>query len=312
MRMTRRGFGLAAATALAAPGLGFAASARAAPALKVVDIGDGLALHYVEAGSGSPVIFVHGSISDYTYWQDQLAPFARTHRAIAYSRRYNYPNANPPRPGYSAYGDAADLAALIERLEIGPAHIVGHSYGAFTALVLATQRPELVRTLVLAEAPAVSLLGHLEGERRAEGRAMLADIQARLVAPMAAAFRKGEREHGVEIFVNYVYQDPHKWEGFSAASKAETMRDVGEWDVMMTSGELFPEIAPAAVRGVAAPPLLLSGAKSYPFLGLIDEELTRLLPNNRRIVLEDAGHQMWFQRPETCRSAALALQAEHG
>jgi len=308
---TRRVFGVAAATAVVAPALGTTSWARAAPALKVADIGNDLALHYVEAGSGSPVIFVHGSISDYTYWHDQFDPFANTHRVIAYSRRYNYPNINPARAGYSAYGDAADLAALIERLDLGPAHIVGHSYGAFTALILATRRPGLVRTLVLAEAPAVSLLGHVQGERSAEGKAMLADIRSRMVAPMTEAFRKGERERGVEIFVDYVNQDPHEWEGFSAASKAETMRDVGEWDVMMTTGELFPEVTPAAVRGVAAPALLLSGAKSYPFLGVIDEELTRLLPNNRRIVLDDAGHQMWFQRPEICRSTALAFQAEH-
>jgi lipase len=140
---------------------------------------------------------------------------------------------------------------------------------------------------------------------------MLADIQARMVAPMTQAFRKGDPERGVEIFVDYVYRDPHKWQGFSAASKAETMRDAGEWDVIMTTGELFPEVAPAAVRGVATPALLLSGAKSYPFLDVIDEELTRLLPNNRRIVLEGAGHQMWFQRPQACRSAVLAFQAEH-
>jgi pimeloyl-ACP methyl ester carboxylesterase len=47
--------------------------------------------------------------------------------------------------------------------------------------------------------------------------------------------------------------------------------------------------------------LLLSGAKSYQFLGLITEELARLLPNRETIVLPDAGHQMWYQAPDVCR-----------
>jgi hypothetical protein len=48
---------------------------------------------------------------------------------------------------------------------------------------------------------------------------------------------------------------------------------------------------------------MLSGEKSYPFLSLIDEELARLLPNNQRIIVRGAGHQMWLQEPDQCRSA---------
>jgi pimeloyl-ACP methyl ester carboxylesterase len=46
--------------------------------------------HYVERGTGVPVVFVHGSLSDGGYWNDQLGPFAASGcRAIACSRRYN-------------------------------------------------------------------------------------------------------------------------------------------------------------------------------------------------------------------------------
>ncbi|MDE2488381.1 MAG: alpha/beta hydrolase, partial [Alphaproteobacteria bacterium] len=88
----------------------------------------------------------------------------------------------------------------------------------------------------------------------------------------------------------------------------ETMKDAHEWDVMLTSGVLFPQIRPEEVRRIAAPALLLSGAKSYPFLGLIDEALMALLPNAHRIVFPSATHQMWLQEPDACRKAALALQ----
>src|SRR5579872_354465 len=82
------------------------------PTLKTIVVRDGVELHYEERGQGIPVVFVHGSLSDGSYWHDQLAPFAEAgFRAIAYSRRYNFPNNNKPRPGYSAIVDADDLAA---------------------------------------------------------------------------------------------------------------------------------------------------------------------------------------------------------
>ena len=281
--------------------------AQEAPlALRKVIVNHGIELHYVERGTGEPVVFVHGSLSDGGYWNDQVRAFAKAgYRAIAYSRRYNPPNNNKARPGYSAVVDADDLAALITQLHLGRVHVVGHSYGAFAALFLAARHPELVRTLVLAEAPAVSLLEHLEGEKTATGKAMFADIEQRMVKPMQAAFQRGDRESGLRTFINYVLDDPNAWEKMPQDAHRDMLNHAREWDVMMTSGELFPVLEPQAVRKITAPALLLSGEKSYRFLGLIDEELTHLLPHARRIILHGATHRMWFEQPEVCRNAVL-------
>src|SRR5207237_9746823 len=112
-----------------------------------VDIGHGVTLDYGEEGSGIPAVFVHGSLSDGGYWADQIGPFARHYRAIAYSRRYDYPNNNPAQPGYSAVTDAEDLAAFIHTLHLGKVVLIGHSYGALAALFLAAKHPALVRAL---------------------------------------------------------------------------------------------------------------------------------------------------------------------
>jgi pimeloyl-ACP methyl ester carboxylesterase len=114
--------------------------------LKKVTVADGVELHYVERGKGVPVVFVHGTIAEYGVWDRYLGPFADSYHALAYSRRYNSPNANPAKPKYSAMVDAEDLAALIKKLELGKSHIVGHSYGTYTALWLAVQHPQLVRS----------------------------------------------------------------------------------------------------------------------------------------------------------------------
>jgi pimeloyl-ACP methyl ester carboxylesterase len=74
---------------------------------------------------------------------------------------------------------------------------------------------------------------------------------------------------------------------------------------MMTSGTLFPEIEPGSVQKISVPVLLLSGGKSYPFLRLIDERLSQLLPVNQRVEFSDTGHQMWLAHPDLCRNAVL-------
>jgi pimeloyl-ACP methyl ester carboxylesterase len=88
--------------------------------------------------------------------------------------------------------------------------------------------------------------------------------------------------------------------------------DAHEWDVMMTTGTLFPTIALTTVRKITTSTLLLSGGNPYPFLGLITEELARLLPNREAIVLPDAGHQMWYQAPDACRKDVEAFLAHVG
>ncbi|HEV2362804.1 MAG TPA: alpha/beta hydrolase [Caulobacteraceae bacterium] len=283
-----------------------ASAASAEPAVKVVDIGGGVGLHYLEAGRGPALVFIHGSLGNLFYWSDQIGPFSERFRTIAYSRRYNYPNTNAAVSGYSAIVDAEDLAGLILKLGLAPCHVVGHSYGAFTALVLATRRPDLVRAVTLAEAPAMSLLQHVPPPDTDAGRAMFADVNARMVAPMVAAFSEGRREDGVRVFIDYVL-GPRAWEAMSPLDKAETLREAEEWDVMLPHGELFPEVAPAAVSAVRLPTLLLSGARSYPFLRLIDEALLALLPQRRHIVFPKAGHQMWLQEPDACRRAVFDL-----
>ena len=272
-----------------------------------IAIGHGITLHYLEAGRGAPVVFVHGSIGDDSYWTDQIAAFSKRYRAIAYSRRYNFPNSNPAARGYSAVMDAQDLAAFIKKMHLGKVYLIGHSYGALTALFLATEHPELIRAVVLAEPPAVSLLQHLPAEQASIGQALFADIQARMIGPMKKAFAAGKRDQGVGIFINYVFDDPRAWERMPPADRADAMRDAHEWDVMMTSGTLFPTIDPAAIRKIRVPVLVMSGGASYKFLGYIDQEIVRLIPNSRSIVYPDAGHQMWYKYPTLCREDAEAF-----
>jgi hypothetical protein len=132
---------------------------------------------------------------------------------------------------------------------------------------LAARHPGLVQALVLEEPPAVSLLADLHGDERERGTAMFDGIQQRMVRPMQQAYQKGNREEGIRIFMAYVFNDPHAWDKMSQSSREQTLQDAHEWDVMMTTGTLFPAITPQAVRRISEPVLILMGAKSYPFPG---------------------------------------------
>ncbi len=118
----------------------------------------GTALEVAEFGMGESVVFVHGSASDHRTWRPQLEVFAERFRAIAYSRRYHWPNERiVDSASYRLDEQVDDLMELLRSLGAVPAHLVGHSYGGLVCLVLAAKAPELVRTLVLAEPPVMTL-----------------------------------------------------------------------------------------------------------------------------------------------------------
>ncbi len=109
---------------------------------------DGVRLHYVEEGSGPPVVMIHGLASQLQSYTYALAERLRgTHRLIMIDR---------PGSGYSATASAATLgrqahlvAGLMGHLGVDRALVVGHSLGGALALALAVDHPERVAGLAL-------------------------------------------------------------------------------------------------------------------------------------------------------------------
>jgi pimeloyl-ACP methyl ester carboxylesterase len=112
---------------------------------------DGTRLYYEEAGSGSPVIFVHEYAGDYRTWEMQMRFFSRVHRCVTYSQR-GYPPSDVPTDGARYSQDIArdDVLAVMDALKIDRAHVVGHSMGAYTALHVGIHSPERCISVVAA------------------------------------------------------------------------------------------------------------------------------------------------------------------
>ena len=281
-------------------------------ALKTVRV-SGAELHYVDQGSGVPVVFVHGGLEDYRAWQGQVEVFSKRYRAIAYSRRYNYPNRGAvPEGRYSPIVDADDLAALIKNLGLAPAHVVGHSHGAYVALLLAARHPELVRSLVLSEPPVLAWLPEIEG-----GQPLFTEFMRKVWEPSARGFRERD-EAGVKAAV-----DGFGELGYSGTDQKMTfdtlppedrrvlLDNAREWRALTMSKDAFPALPVGTVKRITAPTLLLSGQRSLKLADLIDKRLESLLPQAQRIVLANATHEMWNEYPEECRNAAIAFFARH-
>jgi pimeloyl-ACP methyl ester carboxylesterase len=304
---------LVAATALGTTILPLPARAAASETSLQKIEANGVQLKYVDQGKGVPVIFVHGALDDYRAWQPQMEAFSQRHRTISYSRRYNYPN---PRldlgTAYSANVDADDLAALITKLKLAPAHIVAVSHGACVALFLALKHPELVRSLVLSEPPLLAWLPTIEG-----GKTLFTDFMSKVWEPAIRDFPQGDEagvKAAVDGFGEIGYSGSEEKMTFATLPpevRTQLLENAREWRALTMSKDAFPDFPAAAAKRITAPTLLLSGQRSLALHGLIDSQLASLLPHVERIILPDATHEMWNERPAECREAALAFFAKH-
>jgi non-heme chloroperoxidase len=296
--------------------LGVGAAIGSAPPslkVKVVRAGD-VELHYVERGSGVPVVFVHGSVDDYHTFEPQLEALSRHYRVISYSRRYNFPNApRVPSGSHSALVEADDLANLLRALGAYPAHVVGHSYGAYTALILAMKHPELVRSVVLAEPPLLRWLPGLPG-----GQRLYDDFMDGMWNPVGREFRRGNSDGAMRLTIDWfgrngylIDEKPARFDALPAETRAFIMQNALEWQALTTSSDAFPMIDRAAVKAIKVPILLMSGQNTMLVNKRIETELERLLPNAETALIRDATHEMWAEQSDACRARVTSFFAKH-
>jgi len=112
---------------------------------------NGVNLYYEEAGSGTPLVFLHEFAGDYRSWEPQMRCFARRYRCITLSYRGYPPSDIPGDPAaYSQDIIVDDVLGLMDGLGIERAHICGLSIGANTAVFLGLRTPERCISLTVA------------------------------------------------------------------------------------------------------------------------------------------------------------------
>jgi pimeloyl-ACP methyl ester carboxylesterase len=244
----------------------------------------------VHGSAGDPVALIHGSLVDRHSWDRIVPGLAQVMEVVTYDRRGHGESASAPRP-HPVRDDAADLAALLEELNIYPAHIVAHSYGGAVALRLAIDRPEMVRSLSIHETPFIGLLCD-DPATATEGEHLRAGAEE-----LRALVRSGQPALAARRLVQIFSAEPGAWGRLTPEVQRIFTRTVHRWAEEFDDPDAFlPDVAGS--REIMVPTLLTVGAQSPGFLHRITADLGLLLRNSETLEIPGVGHAPHQARPQ--------------
>ncbi len=263
-----------------------------------VDIGEvQLATRVLEGSSGQVLLFIHGSLDDHHTWLPLTRALAGTgHTMVVYDRRGHSASTDVAGQG-TIRQDADDAARLIERLGLGRVHVVGHSYGAATAVLLAAEHPDLVASLYLHEPPAFALL---------TGRTELEELKAQTGAvarESVALLDAGRVEEGTAYFVEEMAFGAGSWsELFDDQARAVMMANSDTWlDQSRDPERLALDVT--ALNSFDGPVTFSVGSRTLPAFTAATAEMLRLVPGASGATIEGAGHGAPTSHPDKLAAA---------
>lgn len=251
---------------------------------------NGVNLYWELHGSnGEPMVLIHGSWGDHHNWDKVTGELSKTFRVLTFDRRGHSQSERLNQQG-NMEEDVADLVALIEYLELAPAHIIGNSGGSAVALKTAAQHPELFRSLVVHEPALFGLLKDVP-----EAQPFLQEVNHRIAA-VVPLIEKGENEEAAKRFVETIAFGPGAWQElapnvqqtfvYNAPTFLDETKDPDSLNMDIDSLGRFTK-----------PALLTSGTQSPPFFPMVLDQLEKALPNAKRIIFEGAGHVPHLSHP---------------
>jgi pimeloyl-ACP methyl ester carboxylesterase len=258
---------------------------------------DGVKLYYEEAGSGTPLLFIHEFAGDYRSWEPQMRFFARYFRCVAYNARGFPPSEVPEDPErYSQARARDDAVAVLDHLGFDRAHIVGLSMGGFAALHVGITHPQRARSLVIAGCGYGAAPDKREAFQ-AECEAAAASFEANW-SEAAAKYALGPTR------VQFQNKDPRGWSEFARQfaehppkGRALTMRGVQKrrpslWELV------------EGMKRIDVPVLIVTGDEDDPCLepALL---MKRSIATCGLVVLPYSGHTINIEEPQAFNQALL-------
>jgi len=242
---------------------------------------NGLEVAYERAGTGPPLVFVHGAAADGRMWQPQLEALADEFTVVAWDEPGAGRSSDVP-PEFVLADYAGSLAAVIEAVGLGPAHVAGLSWGGTVALELYRDRPELVASLVLADTYA-GWKGSLPAE----------EVEAR-VAGLRQTLAAGEEKFDPTLPGLFAGEPPAEFVPLLVA----IARDVRP----QSMGTALPVMAATDQRDllpqIAVPTMLIWGERDARSPLYVAEQFKEAIPGAELVVIRGAGHVSNLERPE--------------
>lgn len=257
---------------------------------------NGYEMAYIELGSGSPLVCVHGTLGDFRVWSPVMGPLSRQHRMISVSLRHFFPEHWDSVGGdYTIAQHVADVIAFIEA--IGErVDLMGHSRGGHISFRVAQQRPDLLRRLVLAE-PGGDMDTSLDPAAPPPGFATRYHTAAERV-------RAGDIDGALRIFSDIV--------GVPWDSVPPTVRQTWCDNVVTLLGQVNEQRQPfsrAAAEAIKVPTLFVVGADTPGLLPRVSRALAAHVSGAQLEVIPNATHFMFEQDPVRFSAAVLRFLA---
>jgi pimeloyl-ACP methyl ester carboxylesterase len=253
---------------------------------------DGAEIFHRELGAGVPVLLVHGSAGGADTWNAVAEGLSASHRVIVYDRRGQGRSPAPAIPAADHYRrHGADAAALLRHLGAAPACVVGWSSGGIVALHLAVAHGALVDRLVLFEPP-------LHADRQLDPRGLWVFLR------MKVLLLRGRDEAALEVFLRYVGGLPAAaprppWLTAALEDRGAILREL--------AAGTGAELTAARLRaGVRCPVTYLRSEKGPALFAGVAQQLARVLPSARVVIVPGGGHLMPVDEPARLVAALLA------
>jgi pimeloyl-ACP methyl ester carboxylesterase len=265
----------------------------------------GSSVNYVDIGSGDgpPVVLVHGLGGQWQNWLENIPRLAQERRVIALDLPgFGLSEMPPDRIAISGYGKTVD--ALIEHLGLERADVVGNSMGGFVASEVAIQFPQRVERLALVSAAGISSASVSRAPALTVGR-IATVVTAYTAARHQAIARRPVTRH---FALAFVARHPSKlradlvWEGFMKGAGKPGFNDALRACLEYDFRDRLPDIR--------SPTLIVWGENDSVIPCKDAAEFERLIPDSRKVVMEDTGHVPMAERPAVFNHLLLDFLGE--
>ncbi len=263
-----------------------------------------------------PALFIHGLGGSGLNWTD-FAGLLRNRLAAEAIDLPGFGRSDPPRgDDYRLRSHANTVIAYLEGAGRGPLHLVGNSMGGAVSILVAAQRPDLVRTLTLIS-PAVPDVKMRVHPLRSNPRMAL------LVFPIVGSaalkrMRLISDEERARATIALCCVDPSRYPArrmAEAIAEAGLRRDLPWTDTamlrslrgMVRSHSFGARTAWATMRRIKAPTLILWGDTDRLVAPDLAPVVAGAIPGSRLLVLPDIGHVAMMEDPQTSARAFVAL-----